>query len=113
MNWLALSSPFLWLITKLFDITKWSATTAYNGAVELAEFIFKEIIGLFCWTLDFLPDYDLSAYENGLNTLFYYFSAFDSLLPFTEITLSVLFLIGYFTMFTLIRLILKLIPGIG
>ncbi|MBP3530903.1 MAG: hypothetical protein J6K25_06945 [Thermoguttaceae bacterium] len=94
-------------------LVQWLGVKIYNVALEVFEFMFEKFVDAFLFLLDFFPDADLSGLDAGLSTLLEYWQGFDQILPLSEIFYCVNFLVLYFTIFTAIRLVVKLVPTIG
>ena len=111
LSWFA--SLFLKIWNALVELFKWLGVKCYNLILDVFEFMFEKFVDAFCFILDFFPDVDLTALDEGLTTLLEYWQGFDQILPLTEIFYCMNFLFGYFTIFTLIRLVVKLVPTVG
>lgn len=107
------SGAFEWLFEKLKALFDWALTTIYNIVLEVAEFIFEQLVNLFVYVLSLFPDADFSKFENNINVFLELLASLDKLVPISEAFKCMLFLFAYFTVFTIIRLIIKLIPFIG
>lgn len=95
------------------ELLQWLCVKIYNVLLEVSEFMFESFVDTFILLLGFFPDVDLSALDESLTTLLEYWRGFDQFLPFSEIFYCVNFLFAYFIVFTVIRLVVKLVPTIG
>lgn len=111
LSWFA--GLFLKIWNALVELFKWLSVKIYNLILDVFEFMFETFVDAFCFVLDFFPDVDLSGLDEGLSTLLEYWQGFDQLLPLTELFYCINFLFAYFTIFTVIRLVVKLVPTIG
>lgn len=109
--WFARTSYKTWDST--VKLVQWLGVKMYNVALEIFEFMFEMFLETFLILLGFFPDVDLSGLDDGLSTMLKYWQGFDRFLPLSEIFYSASFLFGYFTVFTAVRLIVKLVPTIG
>lgn len=111
LSWFA--DIFLSIWNACVDLFKWFAVKTYNVILDILEFIFDACVDVFLFLLDLFPDVDLSALDEGLSALFGYWQGFDQFLPLSEIFYCANFLFTYFTIFAIVRLVVKLIPAIG
>ena len=95
------------------ELLQWLCVKIYNVLLEVSEFMFESFVDTFILLLGFFPDVDLSALDESLTTLLEYWRGFDQFLPFSEIFYCVNFLFAYFIVFTVSRLVVKLVPTIG
>lgn len=107
------SGAFEWLFEKLKALFDWALTTIYNIVLEVAEFIFEQLVNLFVYVLSYFPDVDFSKFESNINAFLTIFASLDKLVPVSEAITCMLFLLAYFSVVTIIRLIIKFIPFIG
>ena len=107
------SGAFEWLFEKLKALCEWALTTIYNIVLEVAEFIFEQVINLAIYAIGLFPDADFSKFEGNINAFLQILASLDKLAPISEAFNCMLFLIAYYTAYTIIRLIIKFIPGIG
>ena len=107
------SGAFEWLFEKLKALCDWALTTIYNIDLEVAEFIFEQVINLAIYAIGLFPDADFSKFEGNINAFLQILASLDKLAPISEAFNCMLFLIAYYTAYTIIRLIIKFIPGIG
>lgn len=92
---------------------KWLVETVYNAFVDLFEAIFARMVDLFIFALSYFPDFDLSSYSNGFDTLVSYYNGFDELLPLSELFLCASIYLTFCGVYALVRVIIKLIPTVG
>ena len=110
-GWFA--GAFEWLFEKLKALCDWALTTIYNIVLEVAEFVFEQIVNLAIYALSFFPDVDFSKFESNINSLLTILASLDKLAPISEAFICMLILFAYFTAYTIIRLIIKFVPFIG
>lgn len=111
LSWFA--DIFLTIWNACVELFKWLCIKAYNVVLDVFEFMFKEFVDTFIYLLDYFPDVDLSGLDEGLSTLLKFWEGFDQILPLSEIFACVGSLFTYFIVFTIIRLVVKLVPTIG
>ena len=107
------SGAFEWLFEKLKGLFDWALTTIYNIVLEVTEFVFEQIINLTIYAIGLFPDVDFSKFEGNINAFLKILASLDKLAPISDAFDCMLFLIAYYTVHTIIRVIIKLIPGIG
>lgn len=111
VKWFAELFGSLW--SAIVSAFKWLVETIYNAFVDLVEAIFARMVDLFISILSYFPDVDLSQYANGLDTIVRYYCGFDELLPLTELFACVTLYLMFTGVYSLVRVIIKLIPTIG
>lgn len=111
LSWFA--DIFLTIWNAGVELFKWLCIKAYNVLLDLFEFMFKEFVDTFIYLLDYFPDVDLSCLDEGLSTLLKFWQGFDQILPLSEVFSCVGFLFTYFIIFTIVRIVVKLVPTIG
>lgn len=109
--WFARTTYKIWNST--VEFFQWLGVKIYNVALEVFEFMFAAFLDTFLYLIDLFPNVDLSGLDEGLSTLLEYWQGFDQLLPLTELFYCVNFLFAYFTIFSVIRLVVKLVPTLG
>ncbi|MBQ9126746.1 MAG: hypothetical protein IJY15_03185 [Thermoguttaceae bacterium] len=110
-NWF--SSAFEWLFENLKGLFDWALTTIYNIVLEVAEFVFEQLVNLFIYALNLFPDADFSKFENNIDAFLKILASLDRLVPISDAFDCILFLIAYYTVYTIIYLVIKLIPSVG
>lgn len=111
LSWFADIFASIW--NACVELFKWLSVKIYNIALEVFEFMFDALVDAFIFLLDFFPDVDLSALDEGLSTLLEFLQGLDQFLPLSEIFCCVNFLFAYFTIFAVVRTVVKLVPTIG
>ncbi|MBQ2788598.1 MAG: hypothetical protein IJE97_03105 [Thermoguttaceae bacterium] len=111
LSWFADIFSSLW--NACVDLFKWLGVKIYNIVLEVIEFMFEALVDAFIFLLDFFPDLDLSALDDGLSTLLEFLQGLNQFLPLSESFFCVNFLFAYFTIFAVVRTVVKLIPTIG
>lgn len=109
--WFARTSYKTWNST--VKLLQWLGVKIYNVALEVFEFMFDALVDAFIFLLDFFPDVDLSALDEGLSKLLEFLQGLDQFLPLSEVFYCVNFLFAYFTIFAVVRTVVKLVPTIG
>ncbi len=108
-----LIKPFVWLADRLLAFLSWLAKELYALAVGLFEKMLDAMTNVFIWALGLFPDIDLSGADEGLAYMVDLYCGLNGFLPMNELFIAMGILISYYTIFTVIRLIVKLIPGEG
>ncbi|MBQ1278654.1 MAG: hypothetical protein IIW01_08200 [Thermoguttaceae bacterium] len=111
LSWFADIFASIW--NACVELFKWLGVKIYNIVLEVFEFMFEALVDAFIFLLDFFPDLDLSALDEGLSTLLEFLQGLDQFLPLSEIFYCVNFLFAYFTIFAVVRTVVKLVPTIG
>lgn len=110
-DWLL--KPFVWLLTHIVALVTWLLDALYNAILSMAEFLFEWMIDILVFFIGLLPTTDLSAFDDGFSYVVDYYKSINTFLPLSELFVCIGFLLFYYLVFTVIRLIIKLIPGIG
>ena len=87
--------------------------TIMNWTSDIFLYLLAKGLEFFIKTVELLPDYSFENYQQAAEYTLTYLAKANTIFPVVELLASLIFLCGLHLCVVLIRVILKIVPGLG